>query len=98
MTGRGFGFGQFASSQSGVVADIEVDKKTGKIVVKHVYVAQNNGITVNLDGSSRNQMSGALIQGLSRALYEAGHVEQGADHEPRTGSRTRSSASRTARR
>ncbi len=35
VTGRGFGFGTFASSQVGVVADIEVDKKTGKIVVKH---------------------------------------------------------------
>jgi CO/xanthine dehydrogenase Mo-binding subunit len=70
VTGRGFGFGTFASSQVGVIADIEVDKKTGKIVVKHAYVAQNNGITVNVDGVA-NQMSGALIQGLSRALYEA---------------------------
>ena len=32
-------------------------------------VAQNNGITVNLEGVT-TQMSGALIQGLSRALYE----------------------------
>jgi len=69
VTGRGFGFGTFASSQVGVVADIEVDKKAGKIVVKHAYVAQNNGITISLDGVV-NQMSGALIQGLSRALYE----------------------------
>jgi CO/xanthine dehydrogenase Mo-binding subunit len=70
VTGRGFGFGTFASSQVGVIADIEVDKKTGKILVKHSYVAQNNGITVSLDGVA-NQMSGALVQGLSRALYEA---------------------------
>jgi CO/xanthine dehydrogenase Mo-binding subunit len=67
--GRGFSFGTFASSQVGLVADITVDKKTGKILVKHVVVAQNNGITVSLDGVA-NQMSGALIQGLSRALYE----------------------------
>src|SRR5579884_1043434 len=45
--GRGFGFGTFASSQSAVVADIEVNVKTGKIVAKHLTVAQNNGITVN---------------------------------------------------
>jgi CO/xanthine dehydrogenase Mo-binding subunit len=70
VTGRGFGFGTFASSQVGVIADIELDKKTGKIVVNHAYVAQNNGITVSVDGVA-NQMSGALIQGLSRALYEA---------------------------
>jgi CO/xanthine dehydrogenase Mo-binding subunit len=69
VTGRGFGLGQFASSQSGVVADVEVTKSTGKIVVKHMYIAQNNGITIGpqLVG---NQMSGAAIQGLSRALYE----------------------------
>jgi CO/xanthine dehydrogenase Mo-binding subunit len=69
VRGRGFAFGTFASSQVGLVADIEVDKKTGKIVVKHATVAQNNGITVSVDGVA-NQMSGALIQGLSRALYE----------------------------
>src|SRR4029077_4356860 len=69
VTGRGFGMGTFASSQVALVADIEVTKKTGKILVKHVWVAQNNGITVNLEGVT-SQMSGALIQGLSRALYE----------------------------
>ena len=69
VTGRGFGLGTFASSQVALVADIEVTKKTGKIVVKHVWTAQNNGITVNLEGVT-SQMSGALIQGLSRALYE----------------------------
>ena len=69
VTGRGFGFGTFASSQTGVVADIELNKKTGKIVVKHLYISQNNGITVNLEGVT-TQMSGAAIQGLSRALYE----------------------------
>src|SRR5262249_54581525 len=33
------------------------------------YISQNNGITVNLEGVT-TQMSGAAIQGLSRALYE----------------------------
>jgi len=69
VTGRGFGIGTFASSQVALVADIQVTKKTGKIVVQHVWVAQNNGLTVNLEGVT-SQMSGALIQGLSRALYE----------------------------
>ena len=46
-----------------------MNKKTGKIVVKHLYISQNNGITVNLEGVT-TQMSGAAIQGLSRALYE----------------------------
>jgi CO/xanthine dehydrogenase Mo-binding subunit len=69
VTGRGFGFGTFASSQVGLVADIQVTKSSGKILVKHVWVAQNNGITVNPQNVG-NQMSGALIQGLSRAMVE----------------------------
>ncbi len=84
VKGRGFGFGTFAASQVGVIADIEVDKKTGKITVKHAYVAQNNGITVSVDGVA-NQMSGALIQGLSRALLEQSDLEPGADHQPGLG-------------
>ena len=69
VTGRGIGMGTFASSQVALVADIEVNKKTGKILAKHVWIAQNNGISVNLEGVT-TQMSGAMIQGLSRALWE----------------------------
>src|SRR5581483_4629682 len=39
VTGRGVGLGTFASSQVGVVADVEVNKKTGKVVAKHLYIA-----------------------------------------------------------
>jgi CO/xanthine dehydrogenase Mo-binding subunit len=70
VTGRGYAFGTFASSQTGVVADIEVTKKTGKILVKHIYTSQNNGISMSPQLVA-NQMSGAAIQGLSRALWEA---------------------------
>jgi nicotinate dehydrogenase subunit B len=67
--GRGFGFGQFASSQVGIVADVEVNMRTGKILVKHLYIAQNNGITAGPQLVA-NQMSGAAIQGLSRVMWE----------------------------
>jgi len=43
--------------------------KTGKIVAKHLYVSQVNGVTIGPDLVG-NQMSGSAIQGLSRALYE----------------------------
>jgi CO/xanthine dehydrogenase Mo-binding subunit len=69
VTGRGFGFGTFAGTQIGMVADVEVTKSTGKIVAKHLYIAQNNGVTIGPDLVG-NQMSGSAIQGLSRALYE----------------------------
>jgi CO/xanthine dehydrogenase Mo-binding subunit len=67
--GRGIGFGTFGNTQEATVADIEVNVKTGKISVKHVYVAHANGITGGLDLMA-NQIEGATIMGLSRVLLE----------------------------
>jgi nicotinate dehydrogenase subunit B len=69
VTGRGFAIGGFANSYPALVADIEVNKKTGKILVKHLYAAQDAGLTVN-PAAAENQMSGCLVQGCSRALLE----------------------------
>ncbi len=67
--GRGFGFGLYANSQVAIVADVTVNKTSGKVVANHLYIAQNNGVTIGpqLVG---NQMTGAAIQGLSRAMWE----------------------------
>jgi nicotinate dehydrogenase subunit B len=69
VSGRGVALGGFASTQVGIVADIELNKKTGKINVTHLYAAQINGLTIS-PGLVENQMSGNLIQGLSRGLLE----------------------------
>jgi nicotinate dehydrogenase subunit B len=68
-TGRGIAMGGFASSQAANVADIEVNIKTGKIVVKHTYVAVVAGLMAALAQAESN-MTGALVMGVSRALYE----------------------------
>ncbi len=69
VRGRGIALGGFASSQAGVVAEIEVNRKTGKIAVTHLYGAQVAGFSVYLPGIE-NQMEGNLIMGTSRALRE----------------------------
>jgi nicotinate dehydrogenase subunit B len=69
VTGRGVAIGGFANSAAGVIADIEVNKKTGKIVVKHLYSALDVGLAVN-PALVENQMEGSLIQGVSRSLLE----------------------------
>ena len=46
-----------------------VNKKTGKIVAKHLYGAQDTGLSVYLAGV-QNQAVGSMTQGASRALYE----------------------------
>jgi nicotinate dehydrogenase subunit B len=69
VTGRGIALAGFSGSQAAVVADIEVNKKTGKITPKHMYVSAVTGLAVNLEGVE-SQMSGAANMGLSRVLLE----------------------------
>jgi CO/xanthine dehydrogenase Mo-binding subunit len=54
---------------SAMVAEVEVDLKTGKIRVKRMVVAIDAGPISNPDGL-RNQSEGGALQGLSRALGE----------------------------
>jgi CO/xanthine dehydrogenase Mo-binding subunit len=69
VRGRGIAIGGFASSQAGVVAEIEVNRRTGKIRPLHLYGAQVAGLAVYLPGIE-NQIEGNLVMGASRALLE----------------------------
>jgi CO/xanthine dehydrogenase Mo-binding subunit len=68
-TGRGVAISGLAGTVVAQVADVEVDKSTGKVTVKKVTVAHDCGIIVNPDGLS-NQIEGNVIQSVSRALME----------------------------
>ena len=83
VTGRGISV-TAESVYGAVVADITVNKKTGKIVVNHIYAAQENGFTVGPD-LVENQMVGNVIQSTSRALFRGGDVQQAPGHGPRLG-------------
>jgi CO/xanthine dehydrogenase Mo-binding subunit len=69
VTGRGFSFGYYANTPSSGVVDIEVNKKSGKIVVMHAYVATDAGYVVYPDGQKNNE-EGAALQGISRSVQE----------------------------
>jgi CO/xanthine dehydrogenase Mo-binding subunit len=68
-TGRGVAFVFSGGSYAGTVADVEVDKKTGKIRVTHLYVAFDGGLAIN-PALIENQMVGGNIQAVSRVLSE----------------------------
>ncbi len=51
------------------VAEVEVDKSTGKVTVRKVTVAHDCGLIVNPDGL-RMQIDGNVMQGVSRVLME----------------------------
>ena len=52
-----------------MVAEVEVDKDTGKVAVKRISVCVDCGPISNPDGL-RNQTEGGTLQGMSRAMGE----------------------------
>jgi CO/xanthine dehydrogenase Mo-binding subunit len=70
-TGRGVSYVKYENVRTYVaaVADVEVNRSTGEIVVKRVVVAHDCGLMINPDGV-RQQIEGNVIQTVSRTLKE----------------------------
>jgi nicotinate dehydrogenase subunit B len=66
-----FGAGAAVSevARAAAVAEVDVDKASGRVKVKRVVAAFDVGQIINPDGV-RNQMEGGIIQALSRTLVE----------------------------
>jgi nicotinate dehydrogenase subunit B len=71
LTGRGMSYVKYELVRTyvGVVADIEVERKTGKVTVKKFHVAHDCGQIINPDGL-KNQIEGNVVQTTSRTLLE----------------------------
>jgi nicotinate dehydrogenase subunit B len=69
VTGRGIAIGTHHVSYGAAVAEIEVNKRTGVIVAKHLYGALDCGLCVN-PAMVENQIIGMMIQATSRMLKE----------------------------
>jgi CO/xanthine dehydrogenase Mo-binding subunit len=69
--GRGFSCVLYEGNNgySAMVAEIDVDQESGKILVRRFVVAQDCGPISNPDGL-KNQIEGGVLQGMSRALTE----------------------------
>jgi nicotinate dehydrogenase subunit B len=67
--GRGIGLGTHLTSFGGAVAELEVNKDTGSVRVTHMYGAIDAGLAVN-PAFIENQISGQLVQTVSRMLLE----------------------------
>ena len=76
VTGRGIALGSYAGTMAGIVADVQLNKKTGKITLTHAYGAQDTGLTV-YSGGVENQAVGSMTQGASRALLEEVAFDKG---------------------
>ena len=69
VTGRGIGLGTHLTSYGAAVAFVEVNRETGKVLVKRLYGAIDAGLAVN-PAFIENQISGQLVQTASRMLLE----------------------------
>ena len=71
LKGRGMSYVKYELVRTyvGIVADVEVDRTTGRIRVPKVYLAHDCGQIINPDGL-RNQLDGNVIQTVSRVLME----------------------------
>jgi CO/xanthine dehydrogenase Mo-binding subunit len=69
VSGWGMAVGTHNDSYAATVAHVTVDKKTGKVLVNHLFAGQDSGFIINPD-LIMNQMSGSLVQSASRVLHE----------------------------
>jgi CO/xanthine dehydrogenase Mo-binding subunit len=77
-SGRGLGvaLGIYAGTYVATMAEVAVNKSTGRVRVVRVVCAQDEGVVVNPDGS-RQQMEGSITMGLGYALAEEVRFKNG---------------------
>jgi nicotinate dehydrogenase subunit B len=69
VSGRGIAYAQRNSTRVAVVAEVDVDRRSGKIWARKFTVAHDCGQIINPDGL-RMAIEGNIVQGVSRTLWE----------------------------
>ncbi len=67
--GKGIAFAERNGTAVAVVAEVEVDRKSGRIWARRITVAHDCGLVINPQGL-RYTIEGNVVQGLSRTLFE----------------------------
>src|SRR5215468_10875711 len=69
VSGRGFAYSQRNGTRVAMVAEVDVDRSSGKIFARKFTVAHDCGQIINPDGLTHT-IEGNIIQGLSRTIWE----------------------------
>ncbi len=69
VTGRGMAYAQRNGTRVAIVAEVDVDRSTGKIFARKFTVAHDCGQIINPQGL-KHTIEGNIIQGLSRTIWE----------------------------
>ncbi|MFQ6034887.1 MAG: molybdopterin cofactor-binding domain-containing protein [Sedimentisphaerales bacterium] len=77
-SGRGYGIacGSDVDVPVALIAEVKVDRQTGKVQVKRVVCAQDMGLVINPEGATL-QVEGGITMGLGYALTEEVHFKGG---------------------
>jgi nicotinate dehydrogenase subunit B len=69
VTGRGIAYAQRNGTRVAIVAEVDIDRTTGKIFARKFTVAHDCGQIINPEGL-KHTIEGNIIQGLSRTIWE----------------------------
>jgi nicotinate dehydrogenase subunit B len=69
VSGRGIAYSQRNGTRVAIVAEVDIDRATGKIFAKKFTVAHDCGQIINPDGLVKC-VEGNIVQGVSRTLWE----------------------------
>ncbi len=69
VSGRGIAYAQRNGTRVAVIAEVDIDRSTGKISARKFTVAHDCGQIINPDGLVKC-IEGNIVQGVSRALWE----------------------------
>ena len=69
VTGRGIAYSQRNGTTCAIVAEVDIDRSSGKIWARKFTVAHDCGQIINPDGL-QHTIEGNIIQGISRTLWE----------------------------
>jgi len=69
VSGRGIAYSQRNGTRCAIVAEVDIDRTTGRIWGRKFTVAHDCGQVINPDGL-KHTIEGNIVQGLSRTLWE----------------------------
>ena len=69
VSGRGIAYAQRNGTRVAIVAEVDIDRSTGKIWARKFTVAHDCGQIINPDGLTHT-IEGNIVQGISRTLWE----------------------------
>ena len=69
VSGRGIAYAQRNGTRVAVIAEVDVDRTSGKIWARKFTVAHDCGLIINPDGLTKC-IEGNIVQGVSRTLWE----------------------------